>query len=356
MTQTAQAVAAEMPQEDGYEQLIPVDHLHPNPDNPRLEAGDVTELAASIRKLGLLQALLVRPAPELGPGEFWIEAGYRRWVAMRAIGYTAVRCHVRAPEFVPADALKRNLMVGLIENIHRENLDPIEKALSFGRLRDECHLSLAEIARESGFHPSTVSTSLALLELAPKAQEDVRSGKLGTGQALKIVRRHRRTERKKKFGGSGRVGAVWEPDWFTRNHPLSGKAEAMCDARGHNNRRRRGGACDHCWDEAIRADQRIIDQIEFRQTVQGVLSPPPSVPWTPENPALRQRANGHLPEPRRGQGRAHQARLAGRHRPPLAALLVRGWRPGRQHRYRAVQQVCPAAQPPPSLTGPISFM
>lgn len=281
---------------EGTERLIRVDHLHPNPDNPRLEAGDVTELANSIRKLGLLQALLVRPAPEFTPcqlcfdpgepcpGHFWIEAGYRRWVAMKTWN-NAIRCHVQPHALPREEALERNLMVGLIENLHRENLDPIEKARSFGRLRDECHLSQAEIARSGGFHPSTVATSLALLELAPGAQEKVRNGQLGVGEALKIVRRHRRKQRAARTGGSGRAGAVWEPDHFTRSHALSVKAEAMCDVRGHTSRRRRGGACDLCWEDTIRADQRLIDQLEFQQLTQDVLCPPPS--WPPETPAPR---------------------------------------------------------------------
>src|SRR5215472_3401357 len=176
-----------VPEAEGSEQFLRPDHLHPNPDNPRLEAGDVTELAQSIRELGLLEALLVRPAPEFSPcrlkhedddpcpGHFWIEAGYRRWVAMKTWA-RAIRCHVSQMVLTGLDATRRNLYVGLVENVHRENLDAIEKARSFGRLRDECFLSQAEIARQTGFDPTTVSTSLALLELTPATQEKVRLG------------------------------------------------------------------------------------------------------------------------------------------------------------------------------------
>lgn len=243
---------------------VPPGNLHPNPDNPRLEAGDVTELTRSIREQGLVQALQVRPAAEHGPGHYVIEAGYRRWVAMRSWA-PSIRVHVR-PLHAGESPKQRNLLVGLIENVHRTDLHPVEKARAFGRLRDELGMSQAEIARATGISATTVGNSLALLELDGKTQDRILAGRLTTEEALKIVRRTRRQRRKKATGGSGLTGARWDPDWFTRNHLLARKAGVMCDARGHNSRRRIGGiACGQCWETVMRQDEALVQQVRFQE-------------------------------------------------------------------------------------------
>lgn len=248
------SMTAEKARQAPWQQMIPVGNLHPNPDNPRQDPGDLKGLAASIRESGLKQPLLVRPAPDIGPAQFYIEDGWRRYLAMRD-WRTEIRCDVQPDVF--ADPAARNVITALITDIHRKHLNPMERAEGFGRL-SKLGMSATDISRVTGLHISTVTNGLALLEFTEADREKIRSGELPVTEALKIIRRVRARQRRK--AGKPQVGTVWEPDHFTRQHPLARVATAMCDAREHNSRRRRGGACDHCWEDAIRQDQtRIVE-------------------------------------------------------------------------------------------------
>lgn len=252
------------------QQEIHVKRLHPNPDNPRKEAGDVSELAASIRRHGVLEPLLVIPAPWLnkGPGtgeNYLIEAGYRRWVAGSKVLNT-LPCIVRTPH--PSENInQRALVTGLVENLHRDTLTAMEKARAYGRLRDEFRMTQAQIATETGLNVSSISRYLTLLELAPAAQERVAKGTLSVEDALAAVKKHRAMQRTKK--GQKQIDVGWEPDHFTRNHHLAKKARTMCDAREHTGRRRYDGvACGQCWETVIRQDQSKVDYAEYKQAVE----------------------------------------------------------------------------------------
>lgn len=254
------------------ERLISIELLHPNPDNPRLEAGDVTELAHSIEEVGLIQALLVRPSA-IEDGEFIIEAGYRRWVAMRALKFAVVRCHVRIPQ-PGEDLVTRNLVVGLVEN-EREGLTPVEKARALGRLRDEKGMTQTEIAAATGWHLSTVSRYMTLHELSPRTQAAVASGQLGVEDAIRLVRQQRTKQRRRK-GHKPTTGAQWEPDWFTATHPLARTARQLCQVvRQHSKRRLLGKvACGECWDTAIREDQTLVVEMRYKQAPPATFMPP----------------------------------------------------------------------------------
>src|ERR1019366_1551772 len=112
--------------------MIPVDRIHPNPDNPRQEAGDVTELAASIRENGLLQNLLVRE-DEFNEGMFTLLDGYRRWVASRQV-LVDVPCDILLVSAV--SPIRDAVQIGLITDIHKTNLTGMERGWAYGRLRD----------------------------------------------------------------------------------------------------------------------------------------------------------------------------------------------------------------------------
>lgn len=242
-------------QEIGREIRIPLDHLHPNPRNPRKQAGDVTGLVASIRQVGLLTALTVSPAPSFGPGHYLIEAGFRRWTACRLAGLQDAMCKVR--DAAPGEGGAPKIVIAIIENVHRENLSAIEEAQAYGTLRDEYHYTQAQIAELTGRDTSTVSTHLALLDLTVESQELVRSGKVSVTDAVGAVRQERKRQRKKV--GLKPVNVGWEPLWFAKTHSLASKARVMCDARGHNNRRRLDGvACGQCFETVIRDDQDIV--------------------------------------------------------------------------------------------------
>jgi ParB family chromosome partitioning protein len=252
--------------------LLAIDVLHPNPNNPRIEAGDVTELSRSIRENGIMQDLLVWPAPEFGEGHYMIEDGYRRWVAARPI-LSAVPCLVRIPH-PGEDPATRTLVTALVTSIHRQELNAIEKARAYGRLRDEAYLTQDQIASMLGISTSSVSRYLALLDLTTASQDRVIKGTLSVEAALTAVKRHRAKDRKGK--GHKPIDVGWEPDHFTLKHPMAKRAIALCEAREHTNRRRLGGiACGQCWETAIRQDQMNVDSVAYREAGHDVPFIPP---------------------------------------------------------------------------------
>jgi ParB family transcriptional regulator, chromosome partitioning protein len=244
-----------------WQQMVPADRLHPNPDNPRQDPGDLDELAETIRSSGLRHRVLVIPAPGEGDGHYLIEDGWRRWLAMKD-WMTLIPVEIR-PARPGEDVHVRSILTALVTSAHQKPLNPVERAEGYGRLRDEFGLTQAQIAHQMGLSVSVIAKSLALLELSNDTLERVRNGSLPVGEALSAVYRRRAAVRRRK-GGTGQTGAVWEPDWFTVKHPLAKQAAALCDGRGHNSRRRHGkagyfpGACGECWESVVRADERIV--------------------------------------------------------------------------------------------------
>jgi ParB family chromosome partitioning protein len=250
-----------------WRQRVPVDRLVPNPDNPRINANvkDIEDLEMSIRTSGLKQPLLVVPAPELG-GEsenwYYIEDGERRWLAMQGWN-TEIDCIIRPLQRGEKPAL-RFLSTALITDQQRKSLNPIERAHAYGRLRNEFGMNQVEIGKMVGLSTSTITNYLALLDLSEDTQRRVATGGIKLDDALRIIRRQRKRDRQKQGGGPR--GAVWEPDWFTEKHPLARKAEALCNRREHNSRRRIGagsgfaGACGQCWESEIRRDQDLVNE------------------------------------------------------------------------------------------------
>ena len=236
--------------------MLPLDRIHPNPDNPRKEAGDVTALAASIRKHGLVTPLVVRPSTIGGPGHFVLEAGERRWTAIRASGIAEVECRILdlGPDEVKA---KTDVIFGFVENMQRRDLGAMDRARGYGRLKNEFGMTMKQIGDEVGLSESAVSSDLMLLELDAKSQARVERGEIRLERARQAIIETRKKNRKK--AGHKPVGPFWEPDYFTKNHPLSRAATRICDAREHTSRRRRGGSCDQCWETAIRQDQQKVD-------------------------------------------------------------------------------------------------
>jgi ParB family chromosome partitioning protein len=158
---------------------VPVDRLDPNPLQPRTSVDPVRlgELAASIEESGMVQPLLVR---RVG-GRYQIIAGERRWRAARMAGLTTVPALVRE---VPD---RSALAMALIENIQREDLNPLEEATGVRRLLDEFGMTHAEAAEALGRSRAAVSNALRLLDLAPPVQDLVREGKLDMGHARALL-------------------------------------------------------------------------------------------------------------------------------------------------------------------------
>jgi ParB family transcriptional regulator, chromosome partitioning protein len=159
---------------------LPVDALHPNPRQPRKrfdgEAG--SGLAESIRAQGVIQPLLVRPRTA---GGYEIVAGERRWRAAREAGRTTVPAVVRETDD------RDTLVLGLVENVAREQLTAVEEARAYAVLMDEFGLSLGEVAERVGRSKPSVSNRVRLLELPDDVLGMVERGQLTEGHARAVL-------------------------------------------------------------------------------------------------------------------------------------------------------------------------
>jgi ParB family chromosome partitioning protein len=161
---------------------LPLDLIHPNPLQPRVvfQADRLEELAASIRANGIIQPLIVRSHQ----GQFQLVAGERRWRAARLAGLTEV------PVVVQEIAEPRMLEVALIENIQREDLNPIETAQAYERLRKELGLSQEEIGQRTGKDRSSIANAIRLLNLPPEVQMLLAEHRVSMGHARAILGLH----------------------------------------------------------------------------------------------------------------------------------------------------------------------
>jgi ParB family chromosome partitioning protein len=159
---------------------LPVIKLVPNPFQPRrhFEPKALAELAQSIKSDGIIQPLVVRRRGE----QYELIAGERRWRAAQLAGLPNVPVYVQE---TPDD---RMLEVALIENIQREDLNPMETAAAFEKLNDELGLSHEEIGQRTGKDRATVSNFIRLLQLPGPVQEMVAEGKLSPGHARPLLR------------------------------------------------------------------------------------------------------------------------------------------------------------------------
>ncbi len=154
---------------------LKLDQVVPNPHQPRRAMNEATimELAASIRSTGLIQPIVVRPAGD----RFELIAGERRWRAARAAGLETIRAIIRE-----SSAFEQAQMA-LIENIQRENLNPIDRALAYKSLMTQLGLTQAELASRLGEERSSIANYLRLLDLQPAVQTMVANGELSLGHA-----------------------------------------------------------------------------------------------------------------------------------------------------------------------------
>lgn len=159
---------------------LPVESIHPNPRQPRkrFEPEAAAGLAASVRHQGVLQPIVVRRREQ---GGFELVAGERRWRAARAAGIPTLPALVR--EVGDSDSL----LLGLVENIAREQLSPVEEARAYASLVDEFELPLAEVAERVGRSKPAVSNRLRLLELPEEVLWMLARGDLTEGHARAVL-------------------------------------------------------------------------------------------------------------------------------------------------------------------------
>ena len=159
---------------------IPVDMIEPNPYQPRMSFDQeaLDELADSIRTLGLIQPITVRP---IAGNRYQIISGERRFRACRLAGMDMIPAYIR-------NANDQGMLeMAIVENIQRENLDPIEVAMSYQRLIDECSLTQEQMAFRVGKKRASVTNFLRLLKLPAKIQHDLKVGLLSVGHAKVLL-------------------------------------------------------------------------------------------------------------------------------------------------------------------------
>jgi ParB family chromosome partitioning protein len=241
----------DVPRETGARE-VEIGRLVPNRFQPRREfaEGPLAELAASIREQGIVQPIVVTPRGE----KLEIVAGERRWRAAALAGLTKVPVVWREKQS-ESDLLE----VALVENLQREDLNPLDAAEAYARLKDEFRLSHEKIADRVGKDRTTVTNALRLLKLPASVRDRIRSGLLSGGHARalaslasaddqerlaeEILRRGlsvRQTEKRvASMGSADRLRRERRRDPFTRD--AEEKLSRRLRARVHIVRRRRGG-------------------------------------------------------------------------------------------------------------------
>jgi len=170
----------EEPLEKSAYQLLPIYKVEPNPDQPRhdFDEEELQALADSITVHGIIQPLTVR---EMANGYYQIIAGERRWRAARMANLSDVPAVI-----IEADD-KKAMELALIENLQRQDLNPLEEALGYQTLMNEYGLTQEEAAGRVGKSRPAVANALRLLGLCPEVQERVRKGELSAGHARAIL-------------------------------------------------------------------------------------------------------------------------------------------------------------------------
>lgn len=159
---------------------LPIADIEPNPDQPRKHFDEqaLTELSSSIKEFGVLQPLVVVKSPS---GRYVIIAGERRWRASKLAGLTKVPAIVRS-----ASELEK-LELGLIENVQREDLTPLEQAMSIERLHDQFSMSYTAIASKLGKAYSTVANLARLLQLPDPMKNALQKSDITEGHARALL-------------------------------------------------------------------------------------------------------------------------------------------------------------------------
>ena len=165
---------------DGDVERVPISAIRPCASQPRkdFDRNALEELAVSITSNGIIQPLVVR---SVGEGKYELIAGERRWRAARIAGLDTVLVIVREATDVKA------LEMALVENLQREDLNPIEEALGYSLMIDAFQMTQEETAQRVGKSRAAVANSLRLLKLPEEVQVQIRQGRLGVGHAKVIL-------------------------------------------------------------------------------------------------------------------------------------------------------------------------
>jgi ParB family chromosome partitioning protein len=184
---TAPADGAPPPAPPAPDRMLPVEAIRPNPAQPRrrFDEAALEELAASIRRRGVIQPLIVRPK---GDGAWEIVAGERRWRAAQAAGLAQVPVLVR--DYSDAEMAE----VAVIENVQRADLDPIDEGAAYRALIDRFGHTQEQVAEALGKSRSHIANQMRLLQLPQEVQAMVQEGRLTAGHARPLIGHPRAAE------------------------------------------------------------------------------------------------------------------------------------------------------------------
>ena len=159
---------------------VNIDQIDPNPFQPRtyFDESGLAELVISIQNQGIIQPVTVR---KMGYDKYQLISGERRLKASRLAGFTEIPAYIR----VAND--EQMLEMALVENLHREDLNPLEIAISFQRLLDECNLRQEELSKKVGKDRTTISNYVRLLTLPTEIQLAIRDAKISMGHARALI-------------------------------------------------------------------------------------------------------------------------------------------------------------------------
>ena len=163
---------------DGFKN-VELDKIEANPYQPRedFNEAELSELAESIKANGVIQPIILTPNDE----GYYLVAGERRWRAARLAGLDEI------PSIIQEMAPEKMMELALIENIHREDLNPLEESRAYQKLLDEFDLTQAELAERIGKSRSTITNSLRLLKVAEEVQTKLLDGSLSSGQVRALA-------------------------------------------------------------------------------------------------------------------------------------------------------------------------
>ena len=210
------------PERAGELRELPTELIKPNPNQPRtkIDPESLAGLASSIEANGVVQPLLVRPLPD---GSYELIAGERRWRAAQAAGLAKVPAVVRDQE------LAERLQVALIENMVREDLNPVDEARACAALVDELGLSKEELARRVGRSRPAVSNLIRLLDLPDEALELLESGELSEGHGRALLAADGNDVRRRLARDAARAG--WSVRETENKAKLAGQPKKAGGAR-----------------------------------------------------------------------------------------------------------------------------
>jgi ParB family chromosome partitioning protein len=220
---------------------IDVEEIEPNPNQPRVHFDEDTlkELADSIRVIGVLQPILVRPTPEKSKA-FEIIAGERRWRASKIAKLKLIPAIVRETD----DLL--SVEQALVENLHRQDLTPLEEAAAYKQLLDDFSMTHEQVAEKVGKSRSVISNSLRLLALAPSILQLLADGRLSGGHARALLGLTDRPTQEKL------ARQCVEESWTVRNVEEAVRQSLGRDVRSTKSDKKSAGTSDKNSDKKIR--------------------------------------------------------------------------------------------------------